>query len=142
MPNGVPLIHPLKQEKTMSNEDLEKGIKIRRKIRGDKHVDAVLKRSDPYSPQFQHFINEFSWGMIWARPGLDLKTRALITVGMLCALNRADEFKAHVQGALNAGATTDEIMEVCYHSAVYCGFPAANNAVRMAIEIFKDKGLI
>ena len=126
----------------MATELYEKGMKMRRQVLGDRHVDRRQASPDPYTKQQNELVTEIAWGMIWSRPGLPLKIRSLITLAMLTALDRPDELKGHIAGALNNGATRDEIIEVFVHAAGYCGFPASNGAVRLAVEVFRDQGLV
>lgn len=126
----------------MNRETYDKGMATRRQVMGDKHVANRQQSDDPYTRQQQEFVTEFAWGTIWSRPGLPLKVRSLVTLGMLTALNRPDEIRGHIVGALNNGATPEEIIEVFVHSAGYCGFPASNGAVRLCVEVFKEQGLL
>ena len=126
----------------MSTPLFDKGMALRRQVMGNKHVAKRGASSDPFTRQQQELVTEIAWGSIWSRPGLPLKVRSLVTLAMLAALNRPDEIKGHVLGALNNGATQEEIIEVFIHSAAYCGFPAANGAVRLCVEVFKEQGLI
>ena len=126
----------------MSQEAYEKGMALRRKVMGDKHVAKRSASPDPFTRQENRLVAEIAWGTIWSRPGLPLKVRSLVTLGMLAALNRPDEIKGHVVGALTNGATQEEIIEVFVHSAGYCGFPASNGGVRLAVEVFKEQGLL
>jgi 4-carboxymuconolactone decarboxylase len=126
----------------MDKQLYEKGINTRRQVLGDKHIARRQASSDPYTIQQNELVTEIAWGMIWSRPGLPLKVRSLITLAMLTALNRPDELRGHIVGALNNGATKDEIIEVFVHAAGYCGFPASNGAVRLCVEVFKEQGLI
>ena len=116
----------------MSNRS---GEQIRRKVMGDSFVDRALNNTDKFTQPMQEFINEHGWGSTWQREGIDLKTRSLITIAMLAALKAPQELKGHIQGALNNGATVEEIREVLLHSAVYCGAPAAQEAFRAAKEV-------
>lgn len=111
------------------------GEKIRRQVMGDSFVDKALANADEFTEPIQNFINEHGWGSTWQNAGIDLKTRSLITIAMLAALKAPQELKGHVRGALNNGATIEEIREVLLHSAVYCGAPAAQEAFRAAKEV-------
>lgn len=111
------------------------GEKVRRQVMGDSFVDTALNNADDFTQPVQDYINEHAWGSTWQREGLDLKTRSLITIAMLAALKAPHELKGHVRGALNNGATIEEIREVLLHSAVYCGAPAAQEAIRAAKEV-------
>jgi 4-carboxymuconolactone decarboxylase len=111
------------------------GEKIRRQVMGDSFVDRALANADEFTEPMQDYINEHCWGSTWQRPGLDLKTRSLVTIAMLAALRAPQELKGHVRGALNNGATVDEIREVILHSAVYCGAPAMQEVFRAAKDV-------
>ena len=114
----------------------EQGLKIRRKVLGDAHVDKSLNNRTPFNEPFQDLLTRYAWGEIWTRPGLPPKTRSMLTIAMLVALNRGDELRMHLRAALNNGVTRDEIQEVLLQSAVYCGLPAANTAFHIAQELF------
>jgi 4-carboxymuconolactone decarboxylase len=116
----------------------EQGMKVRRAILGDEHVDRAVAATTDFSREFQDFITRNAWGEIWTRPGLPRDTRSLLTLAMMVALNRGDEFRLHVRAAFNNGVTRDQIKEVLLHSAVYCGVPAANSAFHMAAEVFRE----
>jgi len=126
----------------MNREAYETGMALRRKVMGDKHVAKRGASPDRFTQQQNELVTSIAWGMIWSRPGLPLKLRSLVTLGMLTALNRPDEIKGHIVGALNNGATPEEIIEVFVHSAGYCGFPASNGAVRLCVEVFKEQGIL
>jgi 4-carboxymuconolactone decarboxylase len=113
------------------------GLLTRRAVLGDAHVDRALARTTPFTAEFQDLITRLAWGEIWERPGLDHSTRRLLTMALLIALNRGDEFKMHVRAALEHGMTPDTIKEVILHSAVYCGVPAANTAFHQASEVLE-----
>jgi 4-carboxymuconolactone decarboxylase len=114
----------------------EAGLKVRRAVLGDAHVDATLKNCNDFNEVFQDLITRYAWGEIWRRPGLPRQTRSLITVAMLVALNREDELRMHLHAALKNGVSQDEIREVLLQTAIYCGVPAANSAFRIAQEVF------
>ena len=116
------------------------GMKVRRELLGDAHVDRAKANESEFSAPFQDFITRSAWGEIWTRPGLPRKTRSLITIGMMVALNRADELRLHLRAAANSGVTRKEIQEVLLHAAVYCGVPAANSAFHIAEEVFAETG--
>jgi 4-carboxymuconolactone decarboxylase len=120
-------------------ERFETGMKIRREVLGDAHVDAAITKRNAFSEEFQELITRYAWGEIWTRPGLPRQTRSLITVAMLVALNREEELRLHLRAALRNGATQEEIRETLLQSAIYCGVPAANSAFRIAQEIFGEK---
>ena len=114
----------------------EKGLTVRRAVLGDAHVDRSLAKRNAFNEEFQALITRYAWGEIWTREGLPRHTRSLLTVGLMVALNRSDEFRLHVRAAFNNGVTRDEIREVLLHCAIYAGVPAANSAFHMAEEVF------
>jgi 4-carboxymuconolactone decarboxylase len=117
-------------------ERYEGGLKVRRAVLGDAHVDRTLNRRNDFNGEFQELITRYAWGEIWTRPGLPRHTRSLLTVAMMIALNRADEFKLHLRAAFNNGVTRDQIKEVIMQAAIYCGVPAANTAFHLAEDVF------
>ena len=117
-------------------ERYDKGMSVRRAVLGDAHVDRTLAKRDAFNEEFQQLITRYAWGEIWTRPGLPRHTRSLITVAMMVALNRTDEFRLHVRAAFNNGVTRDQIKEVLLQAAIYCGVPAANAAFHLAEEVF------
>jgi 4-carboxymuconolactone decarboxylase len=124
------------------NQDLfDQGLKTRREVLGSEYVDAALKNADEFNLPMQELVTQYCWGDVWNRPGLDRRTRSLLNLAMLTALNRPHELKLHVRGAINNGVTKDEIREVFLQSAIYCGVPAAIDSFRSAKEVFKDMGL-
>jgi 4-carboxymuconolactone decarboxylase len=127
----------LKQDMN-DRERHQAGTKVRREVLGNAHVDKVEKNKTAFSEPFQDFITRYAWGEIWSRPGLPRNTRSLITLAMMIALNRSDEFRMHVRAALNNKVTRDEIQELLLQSAIYCGVPAANTAVHIAEEVFAE----
>jgi 4-carboxymuconolactone decarboxylase len=126
----------------MKNDLYKKGMATRKKVMGKKHLAKRHANTDKFSLQQQEFVTAYAWGAFWSRKDLPLKIRSLVTLAMITALNRPDEIKGHIRGALNNGATPEEIMGVFHHATVYCGFPAANGAVRAGAEVFKELGLI
>jgi 3-oxoadipate enol-lactonase/4-carboxymuconolactone decarboxylase len=122
------------------SEQFEKGMKVRRDVLGDEHVDRAVERTTPFTADFQDLITRYAWGEIWARPGLDRKTRSCITLAALIALGREEELAMHVRAALRVGLTPDEIKEVLLHSAIYCGVPAANGAFAVAQRVLDEVG--
>lgn len=116
----------------------ERGMHVRRTVLGNAHVDKAIAKINAFNGDFQNFISHYAWGEIWIRPGLDKPTRSFITLAMLIALNRKDEFKMHVRAAVNNGLTAEEIKEIIMHSALYCGLPAANEALHTAEEILNE----
>jgi 4-carboxymuconolactone decarboxylase len=118
-------------------ERYDRGMAVRRQVLGEAHVDRSLKRITPFNEEFQNLITRYAWGEIWTRPGLDRKTRSCMTLAMMIALNRAEEFKLHVRAAFNNGLTEADLKEVILQAAIYCGVPAGNNAFHMAEEVFQ-----
>ena len=114
------------------------GMKVRRAVLGDTHVDKAEAAKDSFSEPFQDLITRYAWGEVWSRPGLSRHTRSLLTLSMMIALNRGDEFRMHVRAALNNEVTREEIQEVLLQSAIYCGVPAANAAFHLAQEVFSE----
>jgi 3-oxoadipate enol-lactonase/4-carboxymuconolactone decarboxylase len=120
------------------NDQHERGMRVRREVLGDEHVDGAVERTTPFTADFQDLITRYAWGEIWARPGLDRKTRSCITLTALVALGREEELAMHVRAALRVGLTPDEIKEVLLHSAIYCGVPAANGAFAVAQRVLDE----
>ena len=118
--------------------DYDRGMEIRRAVLGDEYVDAALARQDEFTAPFQDFITRSAWGDVWARPGLDRRTRSCITVALLAALGHDRELSIHLRGALRNGVTTDELREVLLQTAIYAGVPAANRAFAVAQEILAE----
>jgi 4-carboxymuconolactone decarboxylase len=114
------------------------GMKVRRAVLGDAYVDKVEAGKNAFSEPFQDLITRYAWGEIWSRPGLPGHTRSLITLAMMIALNRNDEFRLHVRAAANNKVTREEIQELLLQSAIYCGVPAANTAFHIAREVFAE----
>ncbi len=118
-------------------ERSEEGMKVRRAVLGDAHVDrAAVNAADPLQAEFQDLITRYAWGEIWTRPGLPRRTRSLLTIAMMVALNRTDELRLHLRAAADNGVSRDEIKEVLLQCAIYCGVPAANSAFHHASEVF------
>jgi 3-oxoadipate enol-lactonase/4-carboxymuconolactone decarboxylase len=116
----------------------DEGMRVRREVLGDEHVDRAIEGTTEFTREFQDLITRYAWGEIWARPGLDRKTRSCITLTALIALNHHDELAMHVRAALRNGLTPDEIKEVLLQSAVYCGVPAANRAFAIAQTVLEQ----
>lgn len=117
------------------NKDFDAGLATRRQVMGPDFVAQAMGNATPFTLPMQHYITRNAWGDVWQRPGLDLKTRSLITVAMLTALGKQNELKGHVRGALTNGATIEEIQEVLLHASIYCGVPCAVEAFRSAAEV-------
>ena len=125
----------------MSDDSVyERGMRTRREVLGDDHVDAAIARTTDLTADFQDFITRYAWGEIWPRPGLDRKTRSCVTLAALVALGKLDELEMHARAARRNGLTADEIGEVLLHSAIYCGLPAANAAFAIAQRVLTDHG--
>lgn len=120
------------------DQQYEDGLQMRKQVMGEEFVEKAFANADEFTMPLQEFVTRNAWGTVWCRDGLDLKTRSLITVSMLTALGRAHELKGHLRGALNNGATPEELREVLLHAAVYCGAPLAVEAFRVAQEVVKD----
>jgi len=114
------------------------GMKVRRAVLGDAYVERAQAAKTPFSEPFQDLITRYAWGEIWTRPGLPRNTRSLLTLAMMIALNRGDEFRMHVRAAANNNVTREEIQEVLLQAAIYCGVPAANAAFHIAQEVFAE----
>ncbi len=117
----------------------EQGMTVRREVLGSAHVDRTLQNRNSFNEQFQEFITRYAWGEIWSRPGLSRHTRSLVTLALMVALNREEEFRMHIRAARNNGATEDEIQELLMHTAIYCGLPAANNAFQWAQSVLESE---
>jgi 4-carboxymuconolactone decarboxylase len=125
----------------MNKEAFEKGLSTRREVLGADYVDGSLKNADDFNMPMQELVTEYCWNEIWNRPGLDRRTRSMLNLAMLTALNRPHEIKLHVRGAINNGLSKGDIQEVFLQAAVYCGVPAAIDSFRNAKEVFKEMGI-
>jgi 4-carboxymuconolactone decarboxylase len=125
----------------VDREMFEKGLAIRRAVLGADYVEKALASADDFNRPMQELTTQYCWGEIWSRPGLDRKTRSIINLAMISALNRPHELKAHVKGALANGLTKDDIREVLLQVAIYCGIPAGVDSFRAAQEVFKEMGI-
>ena len=125
----------------MNKEAFDKGLQTRREVLGADYVDNAIKNADDFNMPMQDLVTEYCWNEIWNRPGLDRKTRSIINLAMLTALNHPHELKLHVRGAINNGLTKEEIREVFMQTAIYCGVPAAIDSFRNAKEMFKEMGI-
>jgi 4-carboxymuconolactone decarboxylase len=119
-------------------ERYDRGMEVRRAVLGDDHVNRSLQNLDDFNREFQDLITRYAWGEIWARPGLTRRSRSLIVIATMVALNRPDELRLHLRAAYNNGVTRDEIKEVLLQSAIYCGVPAAHSAFHAAEEVFAE----
>jgi 4-carboxymuconolactone decarboxylase len=119
-------------------ERYSSGMRVRRAVLGEDYVEKAQENTTPFNEPFQDLITRYAWGEIWARPGLPRHTRSLLTLAMMVALNRSEEFRMHVRAAANNNVTREEIQEVLLQSAIYCGVPAANSAFHIAQEVFAE----
>jgi 4-carboxymuconolactone decarboxylase len=117
----------------------EQGLATRRQVLGAEYVDKALDGATPFTRPMQELVTEYCWGAVWSREGLDRRTRSLINLGMLTALNRSHELAGHVRGALNNGCTEEEIQETLLQAAVYCGMPAGLEAFRVAERVLDEE---
>ena len=124
----------------MNQKLFDQGLATRREVLGAEYVDAAIQSADDFNRPMQELVTQYCWGDVWNRPGLDRRTRSLLNLAMLTALNRPHELKLHVRGALRNGVTKDEIREVFLQAAIYCGVPAAIDSFRNAREVFKESG--
>ena len=124
----------------MADETFEQGMKIRRAVLGDAHVDRTTAGQTPFDTDFQRYITETAWGSVWSRPGLDRKIRHLLTIAMLAALGREHELSMHIRATRNTGVTMEEVKEVFLQVAVYAGVPAANSAFSAAKNVYAEWG--
>lgn len=121
------------------NDDFERGVALRREVLGDSHVNRSLAAGadNEFLGTIQQLTTEIGWGKVWARPGLEKKTRSFLSIAYVAPQGREHELRTHIRGALNNGATKDEIKEVLIQAAVYCGFPTALESFRIAAEVFE-----
>lgn len=123
----------------MKDQDLyDRGMAVRRAVLGDAHVDRSLERATDFDADFQEFITKTAWGQIWTRPGLDIRTRSMLTIGMLAALGKDGELKLHIRATRNTGVTRDEVKEILMQTAIYAGVPAANHAIALARAVYAE----
>jgi 4-carboxymuconolactone decarboxylase len=118
----------------------EQGLALRRKVLGKEYVDGSLAKANDFMMAFQHITTEWCWGYAWGRPGLEHKTRSMLNLAMLTALNRSSELKLHVKGALVNGVSVEEIKEILLQATVYCGIPAGLEAFKVANQVLEDEG--
>jgi len=122
----------------MTDDTYERGMRVRREVLGDEHVDRAIEGTTEHTAAFQDFITRYAWGEIWSRPGLDRKTRSAVTLTALTALGRFDELEMHIRAARRNGMTDEEIGEVLLQCAVYCGVPAANSAFHVFSRVLEE----
>jgi 4-carboxymuconolactone decarboxylase len=125
----------------MASKQYETGLTIRKEVLGEEYVDAALVKADDFNRDFQHMVTEYCWGGSWGRGVLSKQQRSILNLGMLAALNRGQEFRLHLLGALTNGVSLAEIREVLIQISIYCGVPAGVEAFRTAREVFKDEGI-
>jgi 4-carboxymuconolactone decarboxylase len=125
----------------VDKETFEKGLSIRRAVLGAEFVDKAIATANDFNRPLQELVTQYCWGEVWGRPGLERKTRSLLNLAMISALNRPHEVKMHIKGALNNGVTKEEIREVFLQVAIYCGVPAAVDSFRLAKEVFEELGV-
>jgi 4-carboxymuconolactone decarboxylase len=123
----------------MTDPKYERGMQVRREVLGDEHVDGAIERTTEHTADFQDFITRYAWGEIWARPGLDRRTRRCITLTALVAVGRMDELRLHIDAALRDGLEPEQIKEVLLQCAVYCGVPAANSAFAVFQRVLDER---
>jgi len=124
----------------VTDESHDAGMRVRREVLGDEHVDRAIASSTPFTEPFQEFITSYAWGGVWTREGLDRRTRSAITLAVLTALGREQELELHVRAAVRNGLSEQEIAEVLLHTAVYAGVPAANAAFAVAKRVLEEPG--
>lgn len=122
----------------MTTENYENGMRVRKSVMGEAHVEKAMSAVTPFTEPLQDWINEHAWGSTWQRGVIDRKTRSLITMAFLIAQKSPNELKGHIRGAINNGATVAEIQEVLLHSLPYCGAPTAQEAYRVAVEVLNE----
>ncbi|QWE09530.1 carboxymuconolactone decarboxylase family protein [Polynucleobacter ibericus] len=125
----------------MNKDAFEKGLKTRREVLGSEYVDNSIQNAGEFNMPMQELVTEFAWNAIWNRPGLDRRSRSMINLAMLTALNRPHELKLHLKGAINNGLSKDEIREILMQTAIYCGVPAAIDGFKCAKEVFAEMGI-
>ena len=125
----------------MDKDAFEKGLKTRREVLGSEYVDNSIQNAGEFNMPMQELVTQYAWNEIWNRPGLDRRSRSMINLAMLTALNRPHELKLHLKGAINNGLTKDEIREILMQTAIYCGVPAAIDSFRCAKEVFAEMGI-
>jgi len=122
----------------MSDEKYENGMRIRREVLGDAHVDRAEANKTEFDADFQRFITETAWGSVWSRPGLDRATRHLLTIAILAALGKENELAMHIRATRNTGVTPEQLNEVFHQVAIYAGVPAANTAFSIAKQVYAE----
>jgi len=128
------------QSSKSTSKMFEDGLKVRRAVLGKEYVDGSLAKANDFMMAFQNITTEWCWGYAWTRNGLDRKTRSMLNLAMLTALNRPNEIKLHVKGALTNGVSVEEIKEIMLHATVYCGIPAGLDAFKVANQVLEEEG--
>ena len=123
------------------DERYKQGIQVRTEVLGEKHVNRSIENLNEFDSDFQNFISRFAWGEVWSRPGMPRHTRSLVTMAVLLALGREAELRMHIRACFNNGVTQDDLKELFLHCSLYAGLPAANAAMHMAEDIFKELGI-
>jgi 4-carboxymuconolactone decarboxylase len=123
----------------LADERFTVGMRVRRGVLGDSHVDGAQARTTEFDADFQRVITEGAWGSVWSRPGLDRRTRSMLVIALMAALGHEDELAMHIRATRNTGATPEDVMEVLMMVAVYAGVPAANTAIRVAKQVYEDQ---
>lgn len=121
------------------NPKYQAGLAVRKAVLGEEYVNNSLANADEFMAPLQQYLTENAWGAVWTRPGLDRKTRSMLNLAMLTALNRPNELKLHIKGAINNGVTKDEMREIFLQAAVYCGAPAGLDSFKIAQQVFKEE---
>ena len=124
----------------MAESMFDKGLKVRKEVLGAEYVESALSSADDFNRPFQELVTEYAWGAVWGREGISRKTRSMLNLAMLTALNRPQELKLHVRAAIRNGCTKEEIREILMHAAIYAGVPAAVDAFRVAREVISEAG--
>ena len=120
----------------MSDDSLEIGMGVRREVLGAAHVDRAIAATTAFTRDFQEYITENVWGDIWSRPGLDRKTRSMLTIALMAALGRHEEFQLHIRATANTGVTREEVSEILLQVGAYAGVPTANSAYKLAADVY------
>ena len=119
----------------------QQGLDVRTEVLGEAHVGRSLQNLNDFNQDFQNFISRYAWGDVWSRPGMSRHTRSLVTIAILLALGRDDELRMHLRACFNNGVTKEDLKELILHSSLYAGLPAANAAMHMAEDVFKELGI-
>jgi 4-carboxymuconolactone decarboxylase len=146
MAGGACNASPFKENEMMRNEKdhtekFQNGLKTRKEVLGAEYVDKAIENADDFTWPMQQLVTEYCWDEVWNRPGLDRRSRSILNLGMISALNRQNELRLHVRGAINNGLTKEELTEIFMQVAIYCGVPAAIDSLKTANEVLKEMGL-